>query len=269
MDCPPAGIENEEFRSMEFDVPGTVFAVAVPGLLEIRADEVLPLASVGKLLLLAEIARSQAGGELDLGETLDIRADDRCGGSGLLTDLSPRRWTIGDLVRLTAAVSDNTATNVLLRRVGLDQVNQGAASLGLQATRLLDRIREPRLPEHAPTFAVGTARELAGLADRIAGPEPWARTMLGWMAANTDRTMVSAGIPHDSEERDVPEKTTAGHLWLANKTGADAGIRAEVGVVRGGRQVPYAVLGTCPPGAERALADAMRAVGALITIIVS
>jgi beta-lactamase class A len=245
-------------------------AVCVPGLIETRADEVLPIASVGKLLLLAEIARGLAAGELDPDEPLAVRDDEYCGGSGLLTALSQRNWTLRDLVLLTASVSDNTATNVLIRRIGLERVNAWAQELGLRETRLLDRIREPRLPEHAPTFAHGTARELAVLATRVAGEEPWARRMLGWLAANTDRGMVAAGIPHDPEDRDVPDVGAArkpgNAAWLANKTGTDAGVRADVGVVRGGdgHQLCYAVIGHCRPGGEYDVVRAMRAIGLVI-----
>lgn len=243
----------------------STLAIAVPGHIDTHADEIMPLASVGKLLLLAEIAREAAEGALDPDEQLEVRDEDRCAGSGLLADLAPRRWTVADLARLTASVSDNTATNVLLRRIGPDRVNQGADELGLRTTRLLDRIREPRLPEHAPTFAVGTARELAALAERIARPEPWARRVLGWMAANTDRAMVCAGIPHDPEACDIPEQAPRGCFWVANKTGTDVGTRADVGIVRGSRQVCYAVLGAGPAGGEFELVRAMRAVGVLIS----
>lgn len=245
-----------------------LLAVAVPGLLETDADEVLPLASVGKLLLLAHIAHELAAGRLDAREEVTVDPEDYCGGSGLLAGLSPHRWTILDLVRLTASVSDNTATNALLRRVELDPVNETAKALGLRETRVLDRIREPRLLSHPPTFALGTARELAALAERVAGPEDWARTMLGWLSTNTDRSMVAASIPHDPEERAAEAAERAGSpgalLWLANKTGTDSGIRADVGVVRGRRELTYAVIGACAPGDEHRLLSGMRAVGVLI-----
>ncbi|MBP0460317.1 serine hydrolase [Streptomyces montanisoli] len=254
------------------DLPGTL-SVSVPGVLEHRPDEVLPLASVGKLLLLTEVAHGltcggpngggPGGGRLDAAEPVDLLDEDHCGGSGLLTRLSVGRLTIADLATLTAAVSDNTATNALIRRVGLSRVNTRAEALGLVHTRVLDRIREPRLPEHPPTFAVGTAAELSALAGRIAADEPWARLLLGWMAGCGDRAMVPALIPHDTEDatvRDVPSPS----LWVANKTGTDEGVRCDVGVVRGARQVCYAVLARCAPGDEFAMVRAMRAVGARI-----
>ncbi|WP_042424192.1 serine hydrolase [Streptacidiphilus anmyonensis] len=243
-------------------LPGTI-AVCVPGHpeLERNADEPLPLASVGKLLLLAEVAHALDDGSLDADHRVDLRPEDYCGGSGLLTVLSHRRWTVSDLARLTAAVSDNTATNALLRVIGLDRVNARAQLLGLERTRLLDRLREPRLAHHAPTFAVGTARELAALARRIAGDEPWARPLLGWMAACCDRSMVPALIPHDPEDSSVRPVGDGAGLWVANKTGTDSGTRCDVGVVRGRGQVCYAVLASCPAGGEFAMVQAMRALG--------
>jgi beta-lactamase class A len=244
-------------------------AVAVAGHpeLEHRSDEVLPLASVGKLLLLAEVAHGVTAGTLDADAPVELREDDYCGGSGLLVALSPHSWTVPDLARLTAAVSDNTATNALIRLIGLDRVNERAARLGLERTRLLDRIREPRLAEHPRTFAVGTAGELLGLAERIAGDEPWARTLLGWMATCGDRSMVPALIPHDPEDHTLRPVGHGGGLWVANKTGTDVGTRCDVGVVRGGRQLAYAVLTSCPPGQEFAMVQAMRSVGAHIAAL--
>ncbi|WP_199810010.1 serine hydrolase [Streptomyces sp. NRRL F-5126] len=254
------------------DLPGTL-SVSVPGVLEHRPDEVLPLASVGKLLLLAEVAHGltgtgPAGDRLDAAEPVELLGEDHCGGSGLLTRLSVRRPTIADLAVLTAAVSDNTATNALIRRVGLSRVNKRAEALGLVRTRVLDRIREPRLPGHPTTFAVGTAAELSALAERIAADERWARLLLGWMAGCGDRAMVPAFIPHDAEDaevRDVPCPS----LWVANKTGTDEGVRCDVGVVRGARQVCYAVLARCAPGDEFEMVRAMRAVGAQIAAAAS
>ena len=239
--------------------PTSDLAYSIPGWGEHRADEVFPLASVGKLLLLATLARGFAQGDLDPEEPLILQDEDYCSGSGLLLKLSPRRWTLSELALLTAAVSDNTATNALLRRVGLDRVDQDARRSGLKHTRILDRIREPRLPEHPPTFAVGTARELAELAAQD-------NQVLMWMAACTDRSLVAAAIPHDPEDSSVPEVPVPG-LWVANKTGTDVGVRCDVGVVRGTRQVCYAVLTRCAPGREFEMVLAMRASGGRIATL--
>ncbi|WP_433236600.1 serine hydrolase [Streptosporangium sp. CA-135522] len=250
----------------ELDAPGDngarTVAVSVPGLISIDEDTELALASTGKLLLLAVVARGIAEGGLDPGEVVELRDDDRCGGSGLLGVLSGRRWTIGDLAVLTASVSDNTATNALLRRIGLDRVAEGAAGLGFARTRVLDRIREPRLPSHPPAFAVGTAGELARFAAGLDGRREWTRLLLGWMAHNTDRSLVPALLPHEPEDRQPPVSVPPGRVWVANKTGTDVGVRADVGVMVGsGRRIGYAVLANGPAGDEHALVESVRRAG--------
>lgn len=216
----------------------------------VHEDAELPLASVGKLLILAEAARGIEDGRLDPCEPIDLHEEDHCAGSGLLRHLSARRWTLADLAVLTAAVSDNTATNALLRRLGRDRVNATAAALGLTRTRVLDRIREPRLPGHPPTFARGTARELADLAVRVATEDGWPRRLRDWMLTTTDHGLAAALVRHDPEGG-----------WLAAKTGVDAGIRADVGVMAG--RLAYAVLACGPAGREDDLARAVRQAGRL------
>ncbi|MFF5205714.1 serine hydrolase [Streptosporangium sp. NPDC000396] len=240
-------------------------AVSVPGLISLDDDVELTLASTGKLLLLAEAARGIAEGRLDPAEVVELRDDDRCGGSGLLGALSGRRWPIEDLAVLTASVSDNTATNALLRRIGLDRVAEGAAELGFVRTRILDRIREPRLPSHPPAFAMGTAGELARFAAGLDGRREWTRLLLGWMACNTDRSLVPALLPHEPEDREVPGVVPPGTVWVANKTGTDVGVRADVGVMIGaGRRIGYAVLANGPAGSEHALVERVRQAGLAI-----
>ncbi|MBB2910226.1 beta-lactamase class A [Streptosporangium becharense] len=237
-------------------------AVSVPGMISRDEDAELVLASTGKLLLLASVARGIAAGELDPAEVVELRDDDRCGGSGLLGALSGLRWTIRDLAVLTASVSDNTATNALLRRIGLDRVAEDAAGLGLVRTRILDRIRDRRLPSHPPAFAVGTAGELARFAAGLDGRREWTRILLDWMARNTDRGLVPALLPHDPEEREAPRAAPEGRVWVAHKTGTDTGVRADVGVMIGPeRRIGYAVLANGPAGSEHALVTAVRRAG--------
>lgn len=244
-------------------LPGTL-AYAVPGWGEHRADEVLPVASVGKLLMLVSVAQAFVSGDLDPEEPLTLEEEDYSAGSGLLRKLSARRWPLADLARLTAAVSDNTATNALLRRVGLHRVSADAEALGLERTRILDRIREPRLPGHPATFAVGTARELATLVGAVAEDRAWGPVVLEWMAGCLDRSMVAAAIPHDPEDSAVREVPVASGLWVANKTGTDVGTRCDAGVVRGARQVGYAVLTQCPAGREFEMVRGMREIGTVV-----
>ncbi|MFB7471725.1 serine hydrolase [Kitasatospora sp. NPDC056184] len=232
---------------------------------------VLPVASASKLLLLAEVARRLDAGELRADAVVPIEDEDVAGGTGLLRRLSRGGacgWTVEDLAWLTASVSDNTATNALLRTVGLPATERLARELGLDRLTLHDRVRDVRGPGVPPVFATGTARDLArlvALAVRgdLVTPGASAR-LLGWMRSNTDHGLVPALVQHDPYAECFPDSLPGG-LLVANKTGTDTGVRADAGVLIGTRRVAYAVIAhwdvALGPSTERAAVHAIREVG--------
>lgn len=233
---------------------------------EIASTDVLPMASVGKVLLLLEVARRIEAGELDPARRLASVPDDEVADSGLWQHLDEPGLSVASLAVLVASVSDNLATNVLLREVGLDAVEQVGAECGLRQTRVLDRIRDHRGPEHPLAPSIGSADELARLMEAIAhgdalNPAVSAR-VAGWLALGVDMSMVAGGLALD------PLAHVDGPVRLLHKTGWDAGVRADVGHVLGPRAgVAYAVLATWDPAMSDASAgvlDAMREVGSRI-----
>ncbi len=123
------------------------------------ADRVLPAASLGKLLLLVEVARS-----LDLAEPLTRLPEDAVADSGLWQHLAVDTLAAGDLAALVGAVSDNLATNVLLRRVGLEAVVASAFGLDPLAHALPDRGLQLRHKTGADAGVRADAGLLGGLA---------------------------------------------------------------------------------------------------------
>ena len=109
-------------------------------------DRILWTASVGKLFLLVEIARRAAAGDLDLTERVRWRDDELVADSGLWYRLDQRELSVGDLCLLVGAVSDNLATNVLLRLVGVPAVAVTTRALGHRDSALLDGVRRPTRP---------------------------------------------------------------------------------------------------------------------------
>ena len=132
------------------------------------AAAVLPTASVGKVLLLVETARQVEAGELDPAQPLPRLAEDAVQDSGIWQLLAADRLCVDDLAHLVGIVSDNLATNVLLRRVGLDRVQRTADHLGLRHTRLNDRVRDQRGPGDPWTLSEGSASEWVDLLTRLA-----------------------------------------------------------------------------------------------------
>jgi beta-lactamase class A len=118
-------------------------------------DRILWTASVGKLFLLVEIARRAAAGDLDLTERVRWRDDELVADSGLWYRLDQRELSVGDLCLLVGAVSDNLATSVLLRLVGVPAVAVTTRALGYRDSAVLDRVRDDRGPQHQPTLRSG------------------------------------------------------------------------------------------------------------------
>src|SRR4051794_29608462 len=107
------------------------------------ADRAMPTASVFKLPLLVEVFRQAEEGTLDLDERVEFRVEDVVMGSGILRDFRPGlRPSLYDLAMLMTIVSDNSATNMLLDRVGgYERVNATMRDLGLPSISLYRRIR--------------------------------------------------------------------------------------------------------------------------------
>jgi beta-lactamase class A len=109
----------------------------------VREDELFPTASVVKLPLLVALFREVNAGRIDLAQRVPYRAAQRVPGSGVLQDLDDGiEPTIRDLATLMTVVSDNTATDLLLDRVGKAAVEENMRALGLRSIRVPHTIRE-------------------------------------------------------------------------------------------------------------------------------
>ena len=241
-----------------------VLDAASGGLLAVRhPDRVLPTASVGKVLLLLETARRLADGRLDPATPLRRGPDDAVADSGLWQHLRTESLPLEDVALLVASVSDNLATNVLLRHIGLDAVGEVGPSLGLATLRLNDRVRDVRGPDDPPTLSQGCALDLARFAALLATEDglEWA-VLRRWLASGVDLSLVPGDLgldplAHVEEDRGIR---------LLGKTGSDSGVRADVGIVASGGQVTaYAVVASWTPSSQDPARDvvlgAMRAVG--------
>ena len=108
-----------------------------------NADELLPAASIIKLWLLVRGLWAVQSGQVGLDERLSMQAADRVPGSGVLHDLGAGlalSWL--DLLTLMVTVSDNTATNLVIGRLGLTELQAWLAEDWPQ-TRLVGRLQLP------------------------------------------------------------------------------------------------------------------------------
>ena len=126
-------------RLDSLDAASSLFAKHLPSGREIaiRADQPMNALSVIKLPVMVLAFRDAAAGRLDLDQRYRIRPEDVRRGSGLLQTFAPGlQPTFRDLVTQMIITSDNTATDIVVERVGLDRVNRMLDSLGFRETRL-------------------------------------------------------------------------------------------------------------------------------------
>ncbi|MGH9337417.1 MAG: serine hydrolase, partial [Vicinamibacteria bacterium] len=112
----------------------------------IHGDMVFTQASAIKLPVLVELMRQVEEGEHELDEMVTLQTDDVVPGSGVLQQLTPGKvsMTLRDVATLMVTVSDNTATNMIIDRVGMPNVNSSMERLGLGSTKLQRKMQDQK-----------------------------------------------------------------------------------------------------------------------------
>jgi beta-lactamase class A len=186
----------------------------------VNADSRFPTASTIKTAVMVEAWQQAADGRLSMDTTLTLRDAEKVGGSGVLRGLHDGiALTIADLIHLMIVLSDNTATNMLIGRLGTMRVNDRLDGYGLKETRLFrPTFRDGRpdvLPELEREFGLGmtTPREMARLMAIIAEGKAVSReasdAMLATLRRQQDRAMIPRLLPADDR------------IQIGNKTGTD------------------------------------------------
>lgn len=221
-----------------------VLAVAARGLegqparrpaIAFRAGEVFPSASVIKLPILVEAFRQVDQGLLDLSERRVLRAEDRVGGSGVLKELEPGlALTWRDLLTLMIVVSDNTATNMVIERIGMDAVNASAQAWGLEQTFLAGPLMVP--PERQTPAQREGRRSTVSPADMVDLLTALHRRRI-LSETSCQEVLEILGRQHFSllgrelgYDLDAVEEGTSS-LRIASKSGSIEGVRHDVGII--------------------------------------
>jgi N-acyl-D-aspartate/D-glutamate deacylase/beta-lactamase class A len=187
----------------------------------LRADETFPQASSIKIPILVEVHRQAKEGTLDLDELRSIHGDEGVGGSGVIGALASEssRFSLRDLATLMILESDNTATNVLLDRVGMERVNRTLEEWGFEKTRVRRRMMDAAAQARGEEN-LSTPREAARLLEGIFRDERLGR------ATCLDLLAVLKKPKEGPIARGVPPGTA-----VANKTGGIPGVACDVGIV--------------------------------------
>jgi beta-lactamase class A len=251
--------------------PHATWSVAVTDsvrtLFEHDPGTVLPIADIGRLLILSAVAEDFDAGVLDPAESLPRAGAAPAHGGGLWQHLREEELRADTVAALVGAVGDDLGTNVLLQRVGLERVAAAATKLRLWHTAVHDIIRDDRDPDlHEPTFATSCAADLVALMNmlrsgHLLGPRASGQ-VLRWMAYGVNPSLVLAPLGMDPSR---PVRPGSPRVW--HETGSDVGVLADCGVVEHeGHWMTYAAIAHWDPEVvdDEPIRDSMASIGQAI-----
>jgi beta-lactamase class A len=222
------------------DTNATVVAYSVVPLdggtpIRVHGGERLPTASTFKVYLLAALYAADAVGRLSLKQRVEYGADDAALGSGVLKLLEPGvSLTLRDLGRLMIVISDNSATNLIMRALGGPRATDAAVHalpVALSATEIRDYITFQNVDPEGMAVSCPddfTALLAAVYEHRCTGSRSHDDEIYWVLRRQQHRSMIPRHLPCSeyAEEFGIEEYDRCG-----NKTGSSLGVRADVGIV--------------------------------------
>lgn len=195
---------------------------------EYKADEPMPTASLIKLAVMIATYDAAEKGKLSLDDIIELKKADQVGGSGILAShFSPgTKLSLRDAVHLMMVYSDNTATNLVLDKLGLPTTNELTKQLGCPETRVNSKVfrRDTSIDkERSAKFGLGstTARDMVKLCEGLHAKElvteKASQQMLEHMFACDDKLKVPRLLPTGTR--------------VAHKTGSVNSSRTDAGII--------------------------------------
>ncbi|MBP2645704.1 MAG: per1 [Firmicutes bacterium] len=205
-------------------VPG-IYSIAVQDLATGRELLINPgklrSASLIKLFIMIEAFRQASLGQIFLEETVIIQACDQVGGAGPLEHVSPgTQKTWSELVELMIIESDNTATNILIRKLTMTAINTTIQSLGCPDTLLQRNMMDFASAANGwenYTSVVDVAQVLEKLYFHRCLNSELDETMLAILKNQQDRCKIPQGLPQGT--------------IVAHKTGELDGVEHDAGII--------------------------------------
>jgi beta-lactamase class A len=241
-----AGPADDRIEGLVRDFKGTVVLYAknldTGKTIARHPDTKVRTASTIKLPILCGLEAQIAQGKVRWDERLVMRGEDKISGSGVMRDLSDgTALTVRDIATLMIVVSDNTATNLILDRIGADAVNDYLDTIGLRDTRSLRKVRGDAKQLKAPTgwSRAGTLEENKRFGLGVSTP----RDMVTLLELLEQGKVVSPEASKDvisilkKQQLKDGIGRRAGDVDVASKGGALDALRSDVGIVytKGGR----------------------------------
>ena len=212
-----------------------------------RENDLFESASVIKLPIYAVLIKLREAGEIDFSERLCCREEDKFPSCGALQYFTGEvSVDIRTLCGLMISLSDNSATNLLIRRLGIDFLNEQFKTIGLAKSHLERCLFDSEASARGLENRI-TPAEMGLLLEQIALRRFVSPAVSEEMEALLRRQQIKHKIPGY-----LPRSTAVAH-----KTGEDAGITNDVGIVfaREPFVLCFASNRTDVPQAERTLRE--------------
>ncbi|QAT39556.1 serine hydrolase [Clostridium sp. JN-9] len=126
----------------------------------INEDVIFPSASTIKLVIIAALMNEINKGTMKLEQTITLSDIHKCGGDGILKELKEgHKFTLYEIAKLMIIISDNTAANILIKLLGMGNINQMAEKLGMANTKLNRKMMDSEAVKYGKEN-VTTAKDL-------------------------------------------------------------------------------------------------------------
>ncbi len=190
-------------------------------LIVIDPEARIPSASIVKIPIMAACFYAAKEDKIKLGEKITLKQADKTGGSGILKNKrSGTTLTVTQLIDLMITISDNTASNMLIKLLGFDYLNACFKKFGLTDTNL-SRVMMDMRSRSKGIENYTTAKDMVRLLEKIYKGKlinkEISKECLDVLKEQRSRTRIPRRLPKDT--------------IVAHKTGLEKGVCHDVGIV--------------------------------------
>lgn len=189
--------------------------------IESNREMPIPSASLVKIPIMMAYFYAVEEGKIKLGDTIELKQSDKTDGSGVLKNACPgSKCKIEDLLCLMITQSDNTAANILINRLGLDELSRYFLKFGLKNTNLSRKMMDFKLRKEGVENYT-TAGDMAYLLEEL----------YRGRFVNKDISKKCLALLSEQKINDRIPKKLPVNIMVAHKTGLEHGVCHDVGIV--------------------------------------
>ncbi|MFA5311595.1 MAG: serine hydrolase [Candidatus Omnitrophota bacterium] len=186
-----------------------------------QKEKLYPSASLAKIPIMAAAFVYAGQGTINLDSEITLKSSDKLTGSGALKSLPAGTiFNFEQLIGLMIYDSDNTATNIVTKVMGIDYLNSAFKEFGLKHTKLLRRVADYKLRNQGVENYT-TAEDMAFLLEKI-----YRRRLFDKQVSDKCIGVLKLTRMNDRIPKYLPSDIT-----IAHKTGLERNVCHDAGIV--------------------------------------